>query len=128
MLARLAEVIEEVDVKSGDEVIKKDDHGDSMYIVVEGKFKVHDGDKVFVEFKKNDVFGELSALLPERRIASVTAVEDGILLMLDHDTLKILLKENAEIAIGIIKFLTMRLREELAISNKQAKNSESEEE
>jgi len=121
VLARLAEVIKELPVKKDASIITKGDFGDTLFIVVEGSFKVHDGKKVFATIGKHGVFGELSALVPEKRIASVTAAKDGILLSLDNETLNILMKENIEIAQGIITFLTMRLREELSAKNKTGK-------
>src|SRR5262249_53818979 len=44
VLADIAAIVEEVEVAAGETVIAKGEAGDSMYLIVEGQVRVHDGD------------------------------------------------------------------------------------
>ena len=108
ILAAVAAILDEVDVSAGEQIIKAGDLSSSMYIIVHGRVSVHDGDTVLAEFGRGEVFGELSALDPEPRTASVTAREDTKLLRLDHDALFDMMAERVEVAHAIIRFLVRR--------------------
>jgi CRP/FNR family cyclic AMP-dependent transcriptional regulator len=56
------------------------------------------------------VFGEMALLDAEPRIASVTAVEPARLLRLDQGPFYELIVDRPEVAIGLIRVLTGRLR------------------
>ena len=86
-LAEVADMLEEVDVKAGATIFEKGDLGASMYIVVDGSVWIHDGDMTINYLDARDVFGEMAALDPEPRSASVTAVEDTQLFRLERDDL-----------------------------------------
>ena len=66
------------------------------------------GDQVFGE---GDVFGEMAVLDSEPRSASVTAVEDSVMLKIGRDDFRDILGERPEIAMGVMKVLNRRLRE-----------------
>ena len=75
-----------------------------------GKLKVHIGDKVLAEIGERQVVGEMAALDPEPRSASVTAIEDGLLLRMSSDVLERLIGDDIRVARGIIQELCDRLR------------------
>ena len=60
--------------------------------------------------EERDVFGEMALLDPEPRLASVTAVEPTRLFRLDQSPFYQLIAERPEVASGIIRVLTRRLR------------------
>ncbi len=109
-LADIATVIEEIEVNAGEKIMNKGDIGTSMYIIAEGKLKVFDGSKEIAILKEKNVVGELSALDPEPRSASVVAIEDSVLFKIDRDSLYQIISENVEITKGIIKVLCNRIR------------------
>jgi signal-transduction protein with cAMP-binding, CBS, and nucleotidyltransferase domain len=45
ILAEVAELLEEVDFKAGETVFEKGAMGTSMYIIVAGRVRVHDGER-----------------------------------------------------------------------------------
>ncbi len=106
----VASVLEEQLAKPGERIIQKGELGTIMYMVVTGKVKVHDGDLVLQEMKDHEVFGELAALAPEKRIASVTALEETLLLKVSSSVLYDLMEMQTELAKGIIQVLCQRLR------------------
>ena len=110
-LAQIAEIAEEQPLASGDPVFGEGEPGDALYLIVEGKVKVHKGDKQLVQLGLRDVFGEMAVLDSEPRSASVTVVEDAVLLKIGRDDFRDILSERPEIAMGVMKVLTRRLRE-----------------
>ena len=110
VLADVAWHLEELTFQPGEPIFKKGDIGKSMYIIVEGRVRVHDGDKIIAFLKTRDVFGELSALDPEPRSASVSAEEETLLFKLRYNVLYELMSEHIDVARGIIRVLCRRLR------------------
>ena len=110
-LAQIAEIAEEQPLASGDQVFGEGEPGDALYLIVEGKVKVHKGTKELVRLGVRDVFGEMAVLDSEPRSASVTAVEDAVCLKIGRDDFRDILSERPEIAMGVMKVLTRRLRE-----------------
>ena len=111
VLANLAEHITEVEIPAGEHVYEKGGMGRTMYVVVEGKLRVHDGaGTTFVYLGERDLFGELTTLDPEPHAATVSAEEDASLLGLDRDVLYELMSDHPEVLRGIIKVLIQRLR------------------
>jgi CRP-like cAMP-binding protein len=57
-------------------LFEKDELGTAMYIIVDGRVQVHDGELVLTHLGTGQVFGEMAALdVGEVRSASITAVE-----------------------------------------------------
>ncbi len=81
-----------------------------MYIIIDGKVNIHDEDKVVRQLAERSIFGELAALDPEPRSASVTAVENTRLFKLDQATLLELMSDQPEIVRGVLRVLCERLR------------------
>ncbi len=110
-LSHIAQITEEVELRSTQTIFQEGEHGDAMYLIVDGKVKVHSGEKVFAELGEKQSFGEMSILDTEPRSASVTAMSDLTLLKIQRDDFMEILAEKPEISQGIIKVLTRRLRE-----------------
>ena len=111
LLAQIAEIAEEQPLAAGDQVFALGEPGDALYLIVEGKVKVHRGDKELVRLGERDVFGEMAVLDSEPRSASVTALEDAVVLKIGRDDFRDILGERPEIAMGVMKVLTRRLRD-----------------
>ena len=110
VLADMADLLEEVDADENESIFKQGDPGDSLYVIVDGKVRVHEVDKTLNYLGERDVFGEMALLDPEPRSATVTAMEATRLFRLDQIQFYDLLEERPEIASGIIRILTKRLR------------------
>ena len=81
-----------------------------LYAVVEGRVKVHRGDRTLVELGPGSTVGELAVLVPAPRTASVTALEPTLVLRVDQAVLDELLVDWPELAHGVIAELVSRLR------------------
>jgi CRP-like cAMP-binding protein len=78
------ELVDSVEAKKGDIIVKQDDHGDSMFILVQGTARVlhHRGghDVNLASLQPGDFFGELALVDSGVRSADVEAAEDCTLL------------------------------------------------
>lgn len=110
VLLSLAPLLEEQVVMADETIINKGELETTMYLVVSGKVKVHDGVIVIKEMGAREVFGELAALSPEIRIASVTAMEETLLLKITHSILQELMEVEPALSKGIILVLCQRAR------------------
>jgi CRP/FNR family transcriptional regulator, cyclic AMP receptor protein len=112
-LSQIALITDEIQYEEGDEIFHEGDPGDTLYFVIEGKVRIHTGggggDELAV-LGERQVFGEMALLDSEPRSASATAIADVVLLKIHRDDFHEILAEKAEIAQGIIKVLTRRLR------------------
>ena len=115
-LVEIASLIEQVDYPKDAVVMEVGDLGSSMYIVVEGRVRVYRGDTELRILGSRAVFGELSALDPEPRSASVQTLEDSTLLRLEGETLYELMLVNKELTRGIIHVLCSYARTNLVMN------------
>lgn len=113
ILAQIVPLLQSIEVQAGTTVIRKGDRGDCMYIVLEGRIRVHDGNRTLNFLGAADVVGEMALLDAQPRTASVTAVEDSQLFRLDQSIFYKLMADRAEVSIGILHVLCRRLRERL---------------
>lgn len=113
VLADVAALAEEVSFKAGETIFEKGDAGESLYVIVQGEVKVHDGDLDLKHLGDKTVFGELAVLDPEPRSASITALKDSHLLRLDREAFLELMTGNMEVVRGVLAVLCDRIREKL---------------
>jgi len=83
-LARRAELLR---VPAGEAVINKGEPGSTMYFVISGRVRVHDGEIGLAWLDDGEVFGEMAVLDSEVRSASVTTEQDSMLLALEREDL-----------------------------------------
>ena len=81
-----------------------------LYAIVEGRVRIHRGERTVVELGSGATVGELAVLVPAPRTASVTAIEPTDVLRVDQAVLDELLVEWPELALGVIAELVSRLR------------------
>jgi len=118
----LAEVLDESVVLKGKNIIRKGTVGDVMYILVEGRVRIHDGNHVLARLEAGEVFGEYSLIDKEARSASVTAEDDCLLLHLNQDDFYSLAADNREILRGVLKVLIQRMRDMNELEEKLSKS------
>jgi CRP-like cAMP-binding protein len=114
VLLQLAEAVEEVHLAAGEQLFAKGDLGTSMYVIVTGQVRIHIGDQTVVELADGEIVGELAALDPEPRSASVSAIDPTTLYRIEQATLQALMVDHPEIVQAVIKELAQRLRDTTA--------------
>jgi len=110
-LAQVAEIMEEMEFQANQTIVEKGDPGRSMYILVRDRALVHVGDQRLNKISEGSVFGELAALDPEPRSASVTAIGDVQVFRLDHNALFELMAEHIDVVHSIVRVLGRRIRD-----------------
>jgi CRP-like cAMP-binding protein len=93
-LLTFLDLVEWVDVKAGDAIVRQDEHGDCMYILVSGKAGViHRKDGKHFELASmgpGDFFGELALVDEGPRSADVEALEDSKLIRIPQSVIRAL--------------------------------------
>jgi signal transduction histidine kinase len=91
-------------------IIRKGEAGNSMFVILEGKVKIHDGEHMLAEMTSRQFFGELSILDSEPRSMSVTALEPTTLGVIHQTDVYQVLKDHPDAVRDIIGVLSSRLR------------------
>lgn len=110
-LVRLASIMDELRFPEGHTIFTHGQEGQSLYIIVSGRVKVHIGDRVLAELGKGSCFGEMAVFDSEPRSASITTLEQCDCLMLTQQQLYEAIDETPGIAVNIIRLLSRRIRE-----------------
>ena len=122
VLAEIAGELTEIRIRRGQNVFKKGDEGDAMYIIKSGAVRVHDGNHVLSRLVPGQVFGEFALFDKETRSASITADEETILLQLEQDDFAKVIANKADVMLGVLKKLIRRIREMNELESKLAKS------
>jgi len=109
-LVEVARALRPVRLEAEEPLFAKGDDGTSLYLILEGSLRIHDGDTELATLGPGDIVGELSALDPEPRSASATAETDALLLSLSREQLERVVGAHLEVARGIIGILCARIR------------------
>jgi signal transduction histidine kinase len=115
ILRLIAKALTETEVKKGHPVFMKGDLDKAMYIIVTGSVQVHDGDHVFTTLFAEEYFGEYSLIDTSERSASVTAIEDTVLLELDENLFYGFINEQNRLMKGVLRSLINRVRDKDAL-------------
>ena len=109
-LAQVALIAAEETRDPGEEIFAEGESGDALYLVLDGRVRVHKGQKTIAEIGERECFGEMAILDAAPRSATVTALSDVSLLKIAREDFQEILSEKPEIAQGIIHVLIKRLR------------------
>ncbi|MDP6041178.1 MAG: cyclic nucleotide-binding domain-containing protein, partial [Candidatus Latescibacteria bacterium] len=102
-LSHLANIAEEVVYASGVSIITQGEHGDTMFLIVEGSVKIHRNSEELATLTIQDYFGEMSILDGEPRSASATAVSDCLFLRIKQEDFHHILSQRFDVALTIIQ-------------------------
>jgi len=111
VLIDIAQSLTPSEIEENEVLFEKGDTDYALYIVVDGRVKVHSGEHVYAYFGKNQYLGEYSLVDSTPRSATVTAVEPTKLLRLDQRTFLNLIESRTEISTAMLRALVLRLRD-----------------
>ncbi len=100
----------EVFVK-GQQIFKKNDKGDRLYIILEGSVKVHDNDHIYDILNERDCFGEYALIDNNLRSASVTTMERTVVFTFGRKEFLALMISDSGFSQGILAVMIKRHRE-----------------
>lgn len=109
-LAFLAAVAEEITAEKDERLYGEDDPSDSMYLVLEGKVRIHRGATEVLVAGDREAFGTWALFDDEPRLVAATAIERTRLLRIGKDDFIEVLADNVEITRGVLKAMVRRLR------------------
>ena len=109
-LAHVAAIAEEYDEPAGARIYSESDPSDAMYIVLEGRVRLHRGETDVTEAEAETAFGTWALFDDELRVVSATTLEPCRLLRIDKDDFIELLADNVDITQGVLKAIVRRLR------------------
>ena len=95
---------------AGTTIFEKGDQGEEMYVVKEGEVDIVINDFRFETVLPDGIFGELSLIDQEKRIASAIARTDCYLQVIDKRHFLFLVQETPLFAIQVMKVMADRLR------------------
>lgn len=115
----------------GETVIKKDEEGDSMFILSEGLLDIRIGSDGAELKKVGDIypgnfFGEMSLLTGEKRSATITAVKDSIIYEIRKEHVQDLFRHNPEILENITKLVAERRSQNISVLENYGNSSKRE--
>ncbi len=112
-IIRLLSMVQRLNIKPGQIVIRRGDIGQCFYIVMDGELEVlgKDNKTPVATLKKGDPFGEIALLTDVPRTASVIAKTDGSVLFLDAYNFKDFLSEFTNLGDRLEKLGAERLKE-----------------
>lgn len=116
--------------KKDSTVLHENETGSALFVIVSGKVKVSresdDGKEVILSIlNESDFFGEMAILDGLNRSASVTAIEETELFLIQRSDFLNLLQEHPEISVSLLQELTRRLRaSDLRIKSLSLKDAE----
>lgn len=113
ILIEVAALLEEMELEANQELFHEGDPGTAMYIIVSGKLRIMAGGKVIAERRDREFIGEMSLFDDEPRSASAQAAKDSKLLQLNQDAFMELMANHPDMALGVIRVLSTRLRQSM---------------
>lgn len=115
-LKEVAAALEDEHLLRGDRVFIKGEYGEEMYIIETGRVGIAIEDEgeqpsFVAELGPGECFGEMHLLDSQPRSATVHVIDDCRLLTLGKAKLRTLVTAFPQISFGIMKALSLRLRE-----------------
>ncbi len=117
MPVRMLELIDrhlvEIHLTAGETLFEKGDVGDAVYIIKEGILSLQSDDVHLFARQRGELVGEFALIDDEPRSAAAVAETDTVLFKWERDSFQKMLAKDAEVARGIFRLLTGKLREDV---------------
>ncbi|MBC6480273.1 MAG: cyclic nucleotide-binding domain-containing protein [Hormoscilla sp. GM7CHS1pb] len=109
-LEQLATNLDEVIFTSGQTIFTQGEEGHLLYILVEGKIKIHIEDFPLAQLEPVAYFGEMALLDSQPRSASAIAVSESKCLVLTSEQVYQAIESSPSVSLNIIRLLCQRVR------------------
>ena len=123
-LAQIASIAEEVAFPPDRVIYSEGGNPDSMYLVLEGRVLLHQGQTEVMTAEEKDTFGTWALFEDEPRVVTATALEQSRLLRIDKEDFIDLLSDNVRITRGVLKALVQRARRLMELVKRRNVKSE----
>jgi CRP/FNR family transcriptional regulator, cyclic AMP receptor protein len=126
-LERFIRFMEVQRVRQWTEIVKQGQHGDAMYLVLEGELRVRmiigGKESILVTLGAGEFFGEISLFDSGPRSADVIANQDSLLLKISADSFGTLIQEAPDIAAPFLFAMGRTLTARIRADNKRYRDS-----
>lgn len=112
VLADIASLLEEENYDKGQYIVNEGDMGKELFVVIKGEVEVVAGGNVVAVIKAGGSFGEMALIDSQPRSADIIAIDDVLVLKMESDDFLEILKQRDEVALGVIKVLNARIRDQ----------------
>lgn len=109
-LGFLAAIAEEVSFAPGSHLYKVDDPTDALYLILDGKVRLHRGEQEIAVLGPREALGTWALFDTQPRVATATALEETQTLRLAREDFYELLSDHVRIAEAMLRALARRLR------------------
>ncbi len=117
MPVRMLELIDrhlvEVHLSAGETLFEKGDVGDAVYIIKDGVLSLQSDDVHLFARQRGECVGEFALIDDEPRSTAAVAETDTVLFKWERESFQKMLSQDAEVARGIFRLLTGKLRQDV---------------
>ncbi len=110
VLAQVATIVDEVTAEPGEVIIEQGAEESWMFVLIDGVASVEVSGATVATLEPGAMIGELAALDPEPRSATVRATSPSLLFRLDHEAMREVMLDQPDLMFGFITMLVRRLR------------------
>lgn len=110
----------EASYRAGDVIFAEGDYSTDAYIVRRGRVEVYvtrDGERQLAVLHEGTVFGELALLTDQVRTASVRALDDTELIVIDQDGFLDLWRRQPDVLLPLLRVVFERVRDIVNLAN-----------
>src|SRR5215470_587799 len=101
---------EVITLQPGQELFKKGDRGNYLYIVKSGEVQVVDGNHVFETVAAGGIVGEMALISEDARSATVRAVIPTVVIPIDQRRFLFLVQQTPFFAVRVMRVMSARLK------------------
>ena len=101
---------ETTDLAAGEVLFKEGDHGDCLFVLLEGAVEVRVGGATVEQSERGALLGEMALIDRSPRVATVVATEPSRLARVDERRFNFIIQQNPFFARHVMKVLVDRLR------------------
>ncbi|MBD3170487.1 MAG: cyclic nucleotide-binding domain-containing protein [candidate division Zixibacteria bacterium] len=109
-LAHIAAITHEVTFSADSVIYKEGEGADSMFIVIDGRVKLHKDNTEVMTAGPREAFGTWALYDDEPRMVTATALDDSRLLKIDKEEFLDLLADHVQIIQSLLQTLAKRLK------------------
>ncbi len=97
--------------EEGETSLREGEEGDFMYVLVEGEADISLEGKVLGQASPGDLIGEMALIQPTYRSATIKAVTECKVAVIDQKSFSLIVKHVPEFSLHLVQVLAARLRE-----------------
>lgn len=109
-LERLAMLSDRVDLPAGRVLMRQDETGHEMFVIVRGRAQIERDGTVIAEVGDGDILGEIALVDRGPRTATATLTEPSELLVVGHREFHTLMEEMPTVRLHVLEALARRVR------------------